>query len=138
MPAKNLYHDSVRTALIRDGWSITDDPLRLKWGEKDLYVDLGAEKIIGAEKNGRKIAVEVKSFIGPSDVHDLEEAVGQYVLYSSVMELTEPERVLYLAIRRETWKEVFSDSLGKLVTEKQHLHLLVFDDEQEEIVQWIP
>jgi hypothetical protein len=77
MPARDIYHDAVKNALIKDGWTITDDPLHLRWGLKDLYVDLGAEKLFAAEKEGRKIAVEVKSFIGASEIYDLENALGQ-------------------------------------------------------------
>ena len=85
MPAKDLFHDCVRHALIRDGWTITHDPLRLTWGGKDLYVDLGAERLMAAEKSGQRIAVEIKSFVGDSGVDDLEKAVGQYVLYRAVL-----------------------------------------------------
>jgi XisH protein len=63
MPARDRYHDHVKAALIKDGWIITHDPLRLHWGVKDMYVDLGAERLLAAEKGTRKIAVEVKSFI---------------------------------------------------------------------------
>ena len=45
MPAKDIFHDNVVNALIQDGWNITNDPLKLQWGNKDLYVDLGAEKL---------------------------------------------------------------------------------------------
>lgn len=61
--AKDIYHETVKTALIKDGWMITDDPLRLKVGGRMAYVDLGAQKLFAAEKEGRKIAVEVKSFL---------------------------------------------------------------------------
>ena len=63
MPAKDTYHNTVRSALEKDGWMITDDPLTLKWGTKDLFVDFGAQKLLAAQKNDIKIAVEVKSFI---------------------------------------------------------------------------
>src|SRR6185312_10402773 len=76
MPASDRYHNCVRNALIKDGWVITHDPLRLSWGGKDMYVDLGAEQLISAEKGGRNIAVEVKTFGGPSEVDDLERALG--------------------------------------------------------------
>lgn len=76
MTAKDIYHDTVRNALIKNGWQITHDPLVLKWGSKDLYVDLGAERLLAAEKSGQKIAVEVKSFVSPSEVDDLKNAVG--------------------------------------------------------------
>lgn len=51
MPAKDIYHNIVRTALEKDGWVITDDPFKLKCGTKDLYVDLGAQKLLAAQKN---------------------------------------------------------------------------------------
>jgi hypothetical protein len=40
VPARNIYHDTVATALTADGWTITDDPLRLSFGGRDLFVDL--------------------------------------------------------------------------------------------------
>ncbi len=43
MLAKDFFHDEAKRALINDGWIITNDPLSLKWGERDLYVDFGAE-----------------------------------------------------------------------------------------------
>jgi hypothetical protein len=58
MPAKDTFHDAVCNALVNDGWTITDDPLHLVWGKKDFYIDLGAERMLGAEKQGRRIAVE--------------------------------------------------------------------------------
>ncbi|MEH2052075.1 MAG: element excision factor XisH family protein [Nostoc sp.] len=75
MPAKDIYHDCVKNALIKDGWKITDDPLSLKIGKKDIFIDLAAEKLLAAEKQGKKIAVEVKSFIGISEVEDLKNAL---------------------------------------------------------------
>ncbi|MEB3280223.1 MAG: element excision factor XisH family protein [Lyngbya sp.] len=81
MPALDLYHDAVKNALIKDNWTITHDPLHLRWGTKDMYVDLGAKQLLAAELEDRKIAVEIKSFIGYSDVEDLRNAVGQFVMY---------------------------------------------------------
>ena len=76
MPAKDIYHETVKNPLIKDGWTITHDPLVLRWGTNDVYVDLGAEQLLAAEKRGQKIAVEIKSFVGRSDVDDLEKALG--------------------------------------------------------------
>jgi hypothetical protein len=108
MPAKDLYHDIVRNALVKDGWTITHDPLRLRWGLKDLYIDLGAEQLLAAEKPGRKIAVESKSFIGPSVAAALEQALGQYILYRDILTRIEPERQLYLAIRHAVFRDLFT------------------------------
>jgi hypothetical protein len=87
---------SCKNALLKEGWTISHDPLRLRWRKKDLYVDLGAEKLFIAEKKGKKIAVEIKTFTSISEVNALENALGQYLLYRSVILRIEPERKLYL------------------------------------------
>ena len=138
MPAKDIYHETVKKVLIKDGWVITHEPLPLKWGRKDLYVDLGAEKLLLAEKTGRKIAVEVKSFVSPSEIEDLKNALGSYLLYSDVLEQIEPDRELYLAIRKAVYFDLFEESIGQLLLQHHHVRILVFDQHHEEVVQWIP
>ncbi|MEG4305730.1 XisH family protein [Microcoleus sp. D3_18a_C4] len=137
MPAKDIYHNTVRTALEKDGWTITNDRLTLEIGDRSLFIDLGAEKILAAEKQGRKIAVEVKSFLSASPVHDLEEALGQYIVYEDILELSEPERNIYVAVREEVYLDIFSEPLGQLLLQKKRLKLIVFDSSKEIIVRWI-
>ncbi len=137
MPAKDIYHNIVRIALEKDGWRITDDPLRLSIGSRSVYVDLGAEKLFAAEKEGKKIAVEVKSFLNPSPVADLEDALGQYVLYSKILEEQEAERILYLAISFTVFREIFSEEIGQLLLRRMDLRMIIFNQKKEEVVQWI-
>ncbi|GGA02168.1 element excision factor XisH family protein [Okeania sp. KiyG1] len=137
MPTKDRYHDNCKNALIKDSWTITHDPLRLRWGSKDMYVDLGAEKLLIAEKNQNKIAVEIKTFAAMSEVNALENALGQYLLYRSVISRTEPDRKLYLAIPSIVYADIFEDGLGKIITEDYQLLLLIFDINLEEIIEWI-
>jgi hypothetical protein len=137
MPAKNIYHNAVKNALVKDGWTITHDPLRLTWGGKDMYVDLGAERLLAAEKAGRQIAVEIKSFVGDSEMDDLEKAIGQYVLYRAVLAEREPHRVLYLAIPMDVL-DLFEQPLGKLLLKNGLAQVIGFDPQSEAIVQWIP
>lgn len=138
MPAKNIYHDAVVHALIADGWTITDDPLRISFGSRDLYVDLGAERTtIGAEKGEQRIAVEVQSFLNRSVVRDLEEAVGQYEIYRTVLARSQPDRLLYLAVPRYTFETILAERFGQLIVSELHLRLLVFDDQQERVIRWI-
>jgi hypothetical protein len=140
MPARYFYHDAVKNALTKDGWTITHDPLTLRWGRKDLFVDLGAEKLLAAEKGNHRIAVEIKSFLGRSEVSDLEKALGQYILYRDIMRELESEkdRKLYLAVHRAVYVDVFQEPFGRLLIDNGHLHLVVFDEYKEEIFQWIP
>ena len=138
MSAKDLIHEPIKDALIKAGWTITHDPLSLEFEDKRIYIDLGAEKLIAAEKTGQKIAVEVKSFVSNSPISDLEKALGQYILYHDILQQLEPNRRLYLAIRQETYSELFQEPVGKILLENQRLCLLVFDSEQEIILKWIP
>jgi XisH protein len=138
MPAKDIYHDVVKRALLKDGWTITHDPLRLIWGPQYMYVDLGAERLLAAQKTGQKIAVEIKSFTGASAVTDLERAIGQFVIYRSVLEEQEPDRVLYLAVPQNILSDVFEDPLGRLLVKKHLAQVVGFDPAMEVIVQWIP
>ena len=52
--AKNTFHQIVKTALEKEGWIITHDPYSIDLGFVDLYIDLGAERLIAATKNGEK------------------------------------------------------------------------------------
>jgi hypothetical protein len=138
VPAKNIYHDAVVEALTVDGWTITHDPLTVSYGGRDLFVDLGAERVtLAAEKEGQKIAVEVQSFLNPSPVRDLQEAVGQYEIYRTILEQTEPERRLYLAVPRVVYESLLTERFGQLIVTRLGLRLIVFDDEQQRVTQWI-
>jgi hypothetical protein len=136
MPRKDKYHDAVRIALEKEGWTISHDPLVLEWGNKDVYVDLGAERLLAAEKNEEKIAVEIKSFLGISDTHDLEQALGQYLLYRAILEKTDPNRQLFLAVPIDAWQNTFKASLGQLMLETYNLRIIGFDPQNQEVKLW--
>jgi glutamine cyclotransferase len=137
MPAKDIYHEMVKNALTKDGWTITDDPLKLIIGSRSLYVDLGAEKLIAAQKEEQKIAVEIKSFLSPSPINDLENALGQYVLYQNILKVTDIERILYLAIRNEVYDDLFTEPIGQLLLNNKQIKLIVFNSDRQELSQWI-
>ncbi|WP_390889374.1 XisH family protein [Leptodesmis sichuanensis] len=105
--AKDLFHDVVKAALVKDGWTITDDPLFLKVGGVDLFIDLGAEKLLAAERNGKKIAVEIKSFISTSSITDFHLAIGQFINYRVALKTVDPERQLFLAVPDITYNTFF-------------------------------
>lgn len=138
MPARNRDHDAVVAALVADGWTITDDPLHLKAGGRDLYVDLAAERpVIGAVRGSEKIAVEVQSFSSPSAVSDLERALGQYVLYRMALSRQEPDRPLFLAVTTAVYDGVLSEPIGEYAFVDLSLRVLVFDPTSQQVVRWI-
>ena len=137
MPARNIYHDAVVQALTADGWTITHDPLTLSFGGKDLFIDLGAEQVaLAAEREGRRIAVEIQRFLSPSPVRSLQEAVGQYDIYRLVLAETEPERVAYLAVPRRVYEGLLTEQFGQFVVTGLQLKLLVFDEQQRRVIRW--
>ena len=138
MPAKDLYHDTVCTALIKDGWTITHDPLILKIGGRSVFVDLGSQKLIAAERGSEKITIEIKSFLGPSPINDLENAWGQFFMYARTLQRREPDRRLYLAVNRNTFETLFKEEAGQLLLEEPGFRMIVFDPNTEEIIQWQP
>jgi XisH protein len=137
MPKLDIIHNSVKNALIKDGWSITDDPYIIQYRRATLYADLGAERPIAAERHGQKLVVEVKSFIGASKIQDLKEALGQYDIYRYLLEETAPERKLYIAISKVAYNTFFTQDVAQLILNKHQLPVIVVDIEVEEITQWI-
>jgi hypothetical protein len=136
MPQRDIYHGTVRQALLNDGWTITHDPYTISFGERYGFIDLGAERTIAAERHGLRIAVEIKSFISPSPVADLSEAIGQYLLYKSWLSRTDPGRRLYLAIDADIAREVFGDISAQVLIDDYAIHLIIVDMEHERIVEW--
>ena len=136
MAAKDVYHEAVKEALKKEQWHITHDPLYLALGGVEMYIDLGAEPLIAAEKDDQKIAVEVKSFLQPSTISEFHTAVGQFLNYRRALRATEPERRLYLAIPLEIYKTFFALPFIREGVEEYQLLLLVYDAEEKVITLW--
>ncbi len=138
MSARDAYHDVVRTALIKDGWRITADPLTLKFSTRyKLQIDLAAEALVAAEKENQLIAVEIKSFLSPSNVSEFHGALGQFINYRIALRLRQPERVLFLAVPIFTYEEFFSEEVVEISIAENAIKLLIFDPDLEAVVQWI-
>jgi len=136
MATRDIFHEAVKHALVKDGWTITHDTLSLSFGGVDLYIDLGAEKVIAAERGGQRIAVEIKSFIGPSLVTDFHIALGQFLNYRLALEAQDLERQLYLAVPLDAHTAFFTLPFTQTAIHRYQLKLLVYDAENEEITQW--
>ena len=134
--AKDIFHNAVKNALEKDGWTVTHDPLFLSFGGIDMYIYLGAERILAAERGNEKIAVEIKSFVGPSATTEFSLALGQFLKYQLALEEDHPDRILYLAIPIDAEREFFRLELPRLLIERYHVRLLIYDPEEEVIVKW--
>jgi hypothetical protein len=136
MPAKDIYHDAVKNALIKDGWTITADPYPIKYEEVKLFADLAGEKPISATREGELIVIEIKSFLGRSTMREFETALGQYLIYQTFLDITHPDYQIYLAISKNIYEKFFKQVAIQLILQKYQVLLLVVDMNKEEIIQW--
>jgi XisH protein len=137
MSRKDTFHDIVRHALEKDGWIITHDPLLLGYELGNMYVDLGAEKVLAAEREGQKIAVEIKSFIRNSAVSEFHTALGQFISYRTLLAEQYPDYILYLAIPSDAYTSFFATKFAQTILSSYNLKLIVYKPEQEMIEQWL-
>jgi hypothetical protein len=135
--ARDFYHYQVKNALIKEGWNITADPFQISVEDVDFEIDLAAEPLIAADKEGQKIAVEIKSFVGPSTVNELHKAVGQFTDYYVALEMLEPDRTLYLALPQHIYDTYFQKTIIQKILTKIGAKVLVYNPQTETISQWI-
>ena len=136
MARPDKFHDAAKHALQKDGWTITHDPYNLRFDGKDFPIDLGAEKVLAAEKDGKKIAVEVKSFLKESTMNEYHTALGQYINYLAGLGEQEPDRVLFLAIPATAYEELMKNRLFQLSLEIAPVRFIIFDEIEESITSW--
>lgn len=134
--ARDLFHYIVRSALEKDGW-ITDDPLSIRYGGVDIQIDLGAEKLLAAEKGTDKIAVEIKNFVSASKISEFHTALGQFINYRTALRLEDPQRILYLAVPSAIYNDFFNLPFTQIIVSENKLKIIIYDIDKEEIVQWI-
>ena len=135
--ARDRFHGTVRRALEHDGWTITADPYLVRFDRTAVEVDLAAEQLLTAERTERRIAIEVKSFLGPSRMYDFHLALGQFLTYRLAIELHDPDCILYLAVPVDAYEQVFLGFMAQRIIHQYRVCLLVFDPLRETIMQWI-
>ena len=135
--AKDLFHEAVKIALEKDGWQITHDPYYLEALGTDIQIDLGAEKLIGAQRDKEYIAVEVKSFAGPSLVYDFHLALGQYMNYVRGLRKNDPDRMLFLAVPKGAYTAFFVKTDVSEAVKEFGLNLVIYDGLKQAIVDWL-
>lgn len=135
--ARDLFHENVKKALQEEGWMITDDPLTFKIGKVHVQIDLGAERLIAAERGSEKIAVEIKTFGSLSFITALYEAIGKYIIYRNVLKLIQPERKLYLAVPESIFNRFFEEVVIRKTMQEEQFQLVIYNQTTQTIEQWI-
>ncbi|MGF1523956.1 MAG: element excision factor XisH family protein [Leptolyngbyaceae cyanobacterium] len=137
MSTKDRFHNTVKAALVKDGWKITHDPLFLDFDNTRIQIDLAGEKLIAAERGAQKIAVEIKSFLGASTIYEFHLAIGQCFSYRIALRVQEPERKLYPAVPEFTYREFFRRPFASQVLQESQMSVIAYDPAQEVILEWI-
>ena len=135
--AKDFFHNIFKEILLTDGWKITHDPYQVRVGKIGYEIDFGAEKLIAAEKDNVKIAIELKSFNGPSNINECHKAVGQFNDYFVVLEMLDPTRILYLAVPEKTWNTFFQEIVIQKAIQRIQAKIIVYNPFTKKIAKWI-
>jgi len=130
MSAKDLYHNNVVNALVKDGWTITDDPLNIQFLNVDLRIDFGAKR------NGEKIAIIVKELGSSSIILDFHEVLGEYLSCLEGIVHSDPTRSLYLAIPSTAYRTLLQLRFSQHMIRKHQIQLAAYDPETEQIIEW--
>ncbi len=135
--ARDVFHENVKEALIKEGWIITNDPLSFKIGNMQVQIDLGAERLIAAERGADKIAIEIKTFGSLSFITSLYEAVGKYIIYRNVLAMREPDRTLYLAVPETIYTRFFEEHVIQKTMREEKFNLVIYNQTNQIITEWV-
>lgn len=135
--ARDIFHQNVKEALIKEGWTVTDDPLTFKIGKMQVQIDLGAERLIAAEKGSERIAIEIKTFGSLSFITALYEAVGKYIIYRNVLKQIQPDRVLFLALPESIFDRFFEEDIIRDTVQEEKINLILYNHTDKLITRWI-
>ena len=135
--AKDKIHEIVKKAIENDGWLITHDPLIFQINNDFIAIDLGAEKMIIAERGNKKIAVEIKTFDQPSLIYEFHKVLGQYYNYETVLSVTDKQRELFIAIPDVIHNILLKNSIIKKSIERIKMKFIIVNLENSKIVEWI-
>lgn len=136
MAVRDLFHHAVCEALKKENWHITHDPLTLQVGGVAMLIDLGAEQLLAAEKDGQTIAVEIKTFVKLSAIYEFHLAVGQYRNYHLALRKEDPQRKLFLAVPVDIHEQFFTLPFVQEALVYNEISYFVYDVQTEVVVQW--
>jgi len=137
MARRDVIHDAVKEALIKDGWRITADPYRIVYKDATLEADMRADKLIAATRENHSIIIEVKSFLQRSFIHEFLAACGQYQADSFLLQEKGQTEAVYMAVSDVVYRNEFRSDAVQVLVRRFGLRLLIVDTESEAIVQWV-
>lgn len=111
---------------------MTHDPLQIKVGGIDMEIDLGAERLLAAERGDEKIAVEVKSFLASaSAISEFHTALGQFINYRAALRREDSTCILYLAVPDLVHNSFFQLDFPASMVQENAVKVVVYNIELE-------
>ncbi|MCU0476995.1 MAG: hypothetical protein MUC99_12980 [Anaerolineae bacterium] len=140
MPAIDICEPQVVHALEKLGYQVTHQPYAIRLNqprEPLLFADL---RLVSTRDTTRGIiVVEVKCFASGRNVLDeLYGAVGQCMMYRTILEQVEPDAMVYLSVPRSVHQAKLNNQSVIRLMREARLGFLVVDLETEEVVSWSP
>ena len=139
MPAHDVFHAAVKEGLIKEGWTITDDPLIIEFGgQRPVHRPGCGEGSSPPRRGSERIAVEVKSFLGPSLVTRFSHGPGAILeLPACLGRQGSRSRPLPGGAGTDLFRVLYAPARHKTRSSVMRVHLIVYDPESEALVQWI-
>ncbi len=137
MPKKDNFHETVKTALETEGWRVTNDPLFVPTkGGTNFFIDLGAERILCAEKEGSNIAIEIKSFNSNSPMYSFYEILGQFLVYKIALSEQKKPWDLFIAMPDIGFKKLDESLVFNQAMQQYGMQFILVSPISKSIVEW--
>lgn len=134
--ARDFFHSTVQEVLLKEGFSITHDPYVLRKYDPQWELDFGAEKVIAAESDRLKIAIEVKSYFQDSFAHAFHGILGQYLNYRLALSYVDPDHKMFLAVPEDIFNEEFSRRGISNSIRHFQVSLMIYHPVEKIILRW--
>lgn len=136
MPALDYCHPHVVRALEKDGWQVSDRPVKVDTANRTVYIDLEATRRINGNRQ-HIVLGEIKCFPDRNNTtREIYIALGQYLIYRAVLAERGFGVPIYLAIPELVFETVFDSTVHRAIRDNR-IKLLVVNLESETVVRWI-
>ena len=136
MPKLDYCHPQMVRAFHKEKWEVALTPRRIKRGKRTIHIDIEAWRNMNG-KLQQVLLAEVKCFANRSSTtRELYSAIGQYIIYRTILAELNIAIPLYLAVPKAVYDSVFDVSVRRAMSDNT-MKMVIVDLDKEIITQWI-
>lgn len=136
MPALDSCHPHIVHALEKDGWLVSERSPSVSHEGRTVFIDIFAARANNGHSQ-QVLLVEVKCFPDrESTTRDLYTALGQYLIYRSLLAERDIDTPLYLALPQSAYDEIFDVTVQRAIRDNR-INMVIVHLDTEVIVRWI-